>query len=193
MKLALVLVAGCASSELALSQAGDVVAETDRAWHPEAIEYLGEGCFAVDGQRIYECDTDHESLGAVSCIQELTDFNTYVTKWSYPMRERWASKRCIDRFNTKHPRPPEVHTCSMTVRDAESGLAIPTTSTDYVFTEMQRSGKDKVVATFDRCGPMLVKKSTGFPAIDQWLLGMVGGDACEHTVIVTLKDCVATF
>lgn len=197
--LVLALVFGCANRESTLAHSVEIVALTDLSWHPEKFDYLGDGCFAVDGQRAYECDTDHEPLGNVSCIEARPGWSAstyYITSWSPTVHgERRPSQRCWDKLEAKYAPGGPLPPCDLQIRDVEAGLQFELTTSDPSFLDVSRSGKIRLVAILDQCDPRaIVAKSTGFPKVDAWLLETVHATtSCKHTVLVTVKSSSGCF
>lgn len=161
------------------------------------LTYLGDGCYAVHGDTLYECTTDFAPVGALTCIEDgrgSTQVTVYVTDFvdGYPAgtRELTATGRCRSRFaqweQATYPDRYETWCSALHLKlTSEPALAfdrVPATlaPNDVSRVELLRSGKSRVVATIDACidpdgsvTPGDWIRSTQFAGIDVAVRAMV--------------------
>jgi hypothetical protein len=154
----------------------------DHACGPELrAEHLGDGCYAVDS-RLYQCSSDTLPVGQLMCI-DVTPC-TGACKVTITVDDREVDiKRCRPKWqaywHAKHPL-----TCSpVPVAVQGSFNAIPKTLDipPDIVREVTRSGRDRLIYETAVCGLTSTTtvgdpiKSSGFPALDQWLAERLAG------------------
>jgi hypothetical protein len=147
----------------------------------EHAEPLGEGCYVVD-TRLYQCTTDVLPAGALSCF-DVTPCTGLCTQTITVDGREIESHHCWPRW-TAYQRARHPLTCSpVPVATTPSALLPPTLDVPAdLMHEVQRSGRDRLVVTAELCASPTgttvrapLAKSSGFPALDRWLVARLGG------------------
>jgi hypothetical protein len=155
-------------------------------------EPLGDGCYVVSA-RLYQCTTDVLPVGQLACL-DVTPC-TGACKQTITVDGRDVDvDHCRPKWDA-YRRALHPLTCSA-VPVATTPPSLLPAKLDIpreLVTEVQRSGKDRLVYETELCASTAHEpsRSTGFPALDRWLrvrLGEVGArvesGSCEKVTLV---------